>query len=249
MKILKYKKMTNGKYKVTTDNFDLVLYEEVILKYNLLITKEINPLDIEKISSDNQYYEVYYTAINSIKSRFKSVYDLKVLLLKKEYPTDLVEAVVDKLLEQGYLNDLSFTKAFINNQMVTTNKGPNKIKAELLEHKVDVDIDKELVVFDKDTQLEKINKLADRFYKSNRNKGGNVLKKKITNDLYNYGYSGDLIDKVLNNYDFSNDTELAKKEYEKLYRKLSRKYSGSELNRKIKEKMYMKGLKYEEDTQ
>lgn len=247
MKIIKYRKMAGGKYKVTTDSLDLVLYEEVILKYNLLITKEIDPLDPEKISNDNMYYEVYYSALNSIKSTFRSVYDMRVLLNKKEYPTDMIDAVIDKLLEQGYLNDLSFTKAFINNQMITTNKGPNKIKQELLEHKVDCDIDKELEVFDTDSQLEKIEKLANRFYKSNRNRGGNVLKQKITNDLYNYGYSGNLIDKVLSSFDFSNDKDLAKKEYDKLYRKLSRKYSGSELDRKIKEKMYMKGLKYEED--
>ena len=247
MKIIKYRKMSGGKYKVTTDTFDLVLYEEVILKYNLLITKEIDTLDVEKISNDNMYYEVYYYALNSIKSRFRSVYDMRVLLTKKEYPTDMIDSVIDKLLEQGYLNDLSFTKAFINNQMITTNKGPNKIKQELLEHKVDCDIDKELEVFDIDSQLEKIEKLANRFYKSNRNRGGNVLRQKITNDLYNYGYNGSLIDKVLSNFDFSNDKDLAKKEYDKLYRKLSRKYSGSELERKIKEKMYMKGLKYEED--
>ncbi|MDO4996836.1 MAG: RecX family transcriptional regulator [Bacilli bacterium] len=247
MKIIKYRKMSGGKYKVTTDTFDLVLYEEVILKYNLLITKEIDPLDVEKISNDNMYYEVYYSALNSIKSRFRSVYDMRVLLTKKEYPTDMIDYVIDKLLEQGYLNDLSFTKAFINNQMITTNKGPNKIKQELLEHKVDCDIDKELEVFDLDLQLEKMDKLANRFYKSNRNRGGNVLRQKITNDLYNYGYNGSLIDKVLSNYDFSNDKELAKKEYDKLYRKLSRKYNGSELERKIREKMYMKGLKYEED--
>ena len=247
MKIIKYKKMSGGKYKVTTDTFDLVLYEEVILKYNLLITKEIDPLDVEKISNDNMYYEVYYSALNSIKSRFRSVYDMRVLLTKKEYPIDMIDSVIDKLLEQGYLNDLSFTKAFINNQMITTNKGPNKIKQELLEHKVDCDIDKELEVFDLDLQLDKVDKLANRFYKSNRNRGGNVLRQKITNDLYNYGYNGSLIDKVLSNYDFSNDKELAKKEYDKLYRKLSRKYTGSELERKIKEKMYMKGLKYEED--
>lgn len=247
MKIIKYKKMAGGKYKVTTDTFDLVLYEEVILKYNLLISKEINPLDTEKISKDNMYYEVYYFAINSIKSRFRSIYDIRIILTKKEYPTDIINSVIEKLVSQNYLNDLSFTKSFINNQIITTNKGPNKIKKELLEHRVEVDIDKELEVFTEEMQLEKIEKLANRFYKSNRNKGGNVLRQKITNDLYNYGFSNYLIDKVLINYDFSNDNELAKKEYDKLYRKYSRKYNGKELERKIKEKMYMKGFNYEEN--
>lgn len=248
MKVLKYKKLTGGKYKVTLDTMDIVLYEEVILKYNLLITKEIDPLEIEKISNDNMFYEIYYVAIKSINSRIKSVYDIRMFLKKKEYPIDIIESVIDKLLEQGYLNDLIFTKSFINNQIVTTNNGPNKIRKELLDHRVDEKIIyNELESFTIDIQLEKIEKLINRFYKSNHTRGGFVLKKKITNDLLNYGYDMELIDKEINKFDFSNDKDIAKKEYEKLYRKLSKKYNGVELERKIKEKMYMRGLVYEED--
>jgi len=248
MKILKYKKLTGGKYKVTLDTMDLMLYEEVILKYNLLITKEIDPLEIEKISNDNLFYEIYYDAIKSINSRIKSIYDIRMFLKKKEYPIDVIESVINKLLKQGYLNDLIYTKSFINNQIVTTNNGPNKIRKELLDHKVDEKIIYgELESFTTDLQLEKIEKLVNRFYKSNRTRGGFVLKKKITNDLINYGYDIELIDKVISKFDFTNDKDIAKKEYEKLYRKLSKKYNGVELERKIKEKMYMKGLVYEED--
>ena len=181
MKILKYKKLTGGKYKVTLDTMDLMLYEEVILKYNLLITKEIDPLEIEKISNDNLFYEIYYDAIKSINSRIKSIYDIRMFLKKKEYPMDVIESVIDKLLKQGYLNDLIYTKSFINNQIVTTNNGPNKIRKELLDHKVDEKIIYgELESFTTDLQLEKIEKLVNRFYKSNRTRGGFVLKKKIT---------------------------------------------------------------------
>ena len=34
IKIIKYKKLVNGRYKLTTDSIDITLYEEVILKYN-----------------------------------------------------------------------------------------------------------------------------------------------------------------------------------------------------------------------
>ena len=37
--------------------------------------------------------------------------------------------------------------------------------------------------------------------------------------------------------------DLAKKEYDKLYKKLSRKYSGQELEFKINQKLYQKGFK------
>ena len=40
LKIEKYKKMINGKYKLFLDNgHEVILYEEVILKYELLLHK------------------------------------------------------------------------------------------------------------------------------------------------------------------------------------------------------------------
>lgn len=247
MKIIKYKKASKGRYKIELDDGrELSLYEEVILKYELLLKKEIRGNDFLNIERDNQEWDVYYVALNSIKNRFKSVDDTKNFLIKKEYPVELVEKACLKLIEQGYLNDRSFTKSYINNQIITTNKGPNKIKRELLEHRVDISIiNEEIQYFDEESQVEKITKIINRLLNSNRTRGGNVLRKKISNDLINLGYDANLIANVLNNFDFSVDQEIAKKEYEKLYKKLSRKYNDRELEYKIREKMYQKGLYYE----
>lgn len=246
MKINKYKKLRNGRYKVILDNCELELYEEVILKYSLLIKKEVDETLLLDINKDNSYYEVYYTALNSIKSRFKGVYDTKEFLLKKEFDPDNVDLVIDKLINQGYLNDRSYAKSYINNKMITTNNGPYKIKKELLNHKIDINIiDEELEIFSEEEQIEKIEKLSNRFLKSNRTRGGSILRQKISNDLVNYGYDSKLINRVISKLDFSVDDDLYKREYDKLYRKLSRKYEGSELEYKIKEKLYLKGLKKE----
>lgn len=248
LKIIKYRKTSKGRYKIFLDNdSELTLYEDVILKFELLLKKEIVEDDILEIEMFNQECDVYYVALESIKHRSKSVYDIKQFLLKKEYPIEMIEKAVNKLIGQGYLNDRSYAKSYINNQIVTTNKGPYKVSRELSEHKIDVNIiDQELVVFDIDTQLEKIRKVASRLYKSNRNKGGTVLKKKIVNDLINLGYDNHVILKVIDEFDFSNNKDIAKKEYDKLYKRLNRKYEGKELEYKIKEKMYQKGLYYED---
>ncbi len=249
MKVIKYKKMSNNRYKVfLDDSHELLLYEDVILKYNLLIRKDIDEKLIIEMDKYNQEIDVYYVALNSIKNRFRSTYELKNILIKKEYPIDLVDKVIDKLTKQGYLNDRSFTKSFINNQMITTNNGPYKIIRELNEKKVAENIiSEEIEVFNSEEQIPRIKKLIDKGIKTNHNKGGVVLKQKIYNDLKNYGYDISLINSVINEYEFSNDLNIAKKEYEKLYRKYEKKYTGDELKRKIREKMYQKGLSYEED--
>ena len=249
MKILKFKKKTNGKYSLSLDDGrEFVFYEEVILKHNLLLTKEIHEEDLLMIHQDNLEYDVYYVALNSIKSRFKSVFETKEFLRKKEYPSDMIDRAVEKLVQQKYLDDRSFAKSFINTQMVTTSRGPLRIKKDLLDKKVDSSIiDEELLVFDEEEQTEKIKKLIERQIKSNHTRGGIVLKQKIINDLKQQEYEYDLISRIISNYEFGNDSLLAKKEYEKLYRKYSTKLEGYELKNKIREKMFQKGLSYEEE--
>ena len=249
MKVIKYKKLANSRYKVyLDDNHELLLYEDVILKYNLLIRKDIDEKLIIEMDKYNQECDVYYVALNSIKNRFRSIYELRGILLKKEYPIDLIDKAISKLLEQGYLNDRSYCKSFINNQMITTNNGPYKIIRELNEKKIDSNIiDEEILVFNEEEQIPRIKKLIDKGIKSNHSRGGIVLKQKIYNDLKNLGYDISLINSVISSYEFENDSNIAKKEYDKLYKKYSRKYSGDELKYKIREKMYLKGLVYEED--
>ena len=248
MKILKYKKKRNGQYEIQLDSGkDLCLYEEVILNFSLLLKKNIDEEELDEILLSNQEYDVYYVALKSLKNRFKSVKELRISLLKKEYPVESVESAIHKLLSQGYLDDRSFAKAYINTQMITTSKGPKKIEKELLEKGVsrDIIVD-ELAIFTKDEQIIKIEKIANRLVRSNRSRGGIVLRKKIIQDLHNMGYSGSIVEDVLSSIDFGDTKDIAKNETEKLYQRLSRKYSGKELEFKIKEKLYQNGLYYED---
>lgn len=248
MKILKYKKMSSGRYKLELESCrEVELYEETILKYELLLKKNIDEFNFNEILEYDKKWDVYYVGLKLLKSRFKSVKELRDSLIKKEYPIVLVDQTISKLLEQGYLNDIAFAKSYINNQMITTSHGPIRITNELInkgiEHYI---IDIEINVFTEEMQIEKINKLITSQLKSNRTRGGIVLKNKITNDLINSGYSLSVINKVISLYEFGNNEDIAKKEYDKLYRKYSRKYSGKELEYKIKEKLYQKGLSYED---
>ena len=54
MKIIKYKKGSKGLYKVELDDGrSLALYEDVILKFNLLLTKEVLESELDDIEKYN----------------------------------------------------------------------------------------------------------------------------------------------------------------------------------------------------
>ena len=51
-----------------------------------------------------------------------------------------------------------------------------------------------------------------------------------------------MIEQIIKSKEFKEDDSLVQKEYDKLYRKLSRKYDGSELGYQIKQRLYVKGF-------
>lgn len=249
MKIVKYKKGSKGRYKVyLEDGKELSFYEEVILKFNLLLSKEINDDTLMLADQYNQECDVYYVALHNLESHYKSVYELREWLKRKEYPEELIEKAIDKLMEQGYLNDEMYAKSYVNTQMITTNKGPYRLKRELEEKKITPEIiENALGNYTEEEQEARIRKVIDKSLHSNHNKGGIVLKQKIYSQLQILGYDVFLINSIISQYSFSNNPEMVKKEYEKLKRKYSRKYEGEMLEKVIKEKLYLKGLRYEEE--
>ena len=243
MKILKYKKRNNGIYDVFLEDRKLCLFEEVILEYNLLLTKEIYEEDLEEIEKDNLFWEVYHLSLRTLKGRYRSVFSLHQFLEKMEYPVEFIDKAIQKLIEQGYLNDRNYAKSYINSQILTTNHGPLKIQKALLEQGIDPSIvEDEMMAFCDDIMRDKIKKIIEKGIKVNHSKGGVILKNKIINDLKMEGYDLFLIQNVISDYSFSVDKDVYQKEYEKLYRRYSNKYQGDKLEYIIRQKLFQKGL-------
>ena len=204
MKIEKYKKIKDNKYKIyLSNNTTIDVYDEVIIKNNLLYKKDIDEVDLNKIENENIYQDIYNTAVKYIMVRLRSVNELRNYLLKKNYELDVVESIIIKLEKNGYLNDLIFTKAFINDKLNFTTMGKYKIKNELIKLKISPEIiENSLEEISEDKWIEKIDKLVSKYLKSNKKYSGNILRNKLYTYLVNLGHDTNLVIKSLNNYDF-----------------------------------------------
>ena len=243
MKIEKFKKLKDGVYELKLDNEDIIFtYEEVILKFELLINKEIDSKKLKEIEELNNYYKCYYTVIKSIK---KKSYTRKELFikLKEEFGIDLINEVLDNIEKLGYINDKVYANSYINRQITTTNHGPIRIKRVLEEKGIDKKIiEEEMNAYSEDIEKEKIKKLITKGINSNHTKGNNFIIRKLKNDLAYQGFNSYLIESELSKIKLEDDSSIREKEYNKIKNKLSRKYSGKELEYKIKEKMALKGF-------
>ena len=201
MKIIKYEKKGNGNYLVYFDNNENIkLNEEVILKYKLLYKKDIDEYLFKDIIQDNNNYDIYNKCIKYIGVRLRSINEMREYMKKKNISPELVEEVIAKLIKNKLLDDDKFTKAFINDKLNFTTKGPYRIELELQKHNIDNKIiNKYINEIDDNKLQEKINKQITKLIKSNHGKSN--IKNKIYNNLLNLGYSSDFILENLNKYD------------------------------------------------
>lgn len=244
MIIKKFSKQKNGMYKLLLeDDSSVVVHEEYILKKELLLTKEIDVEDVNNIDKINNNYNAYDLALKYIGVKYRSCFEVHEYLLKKEVDKVVIHEVIERLKNQKYLDDMVYAKAFVNDRIKFSNNGPYKIKRELEDKKIsNTIIEDVLSVFDSSLEREKLDKLVPKYVKTIRNKSFMMMKNKVCEYFSGLGYSKSIVLDVLN--DVSYDEDAARlKEYNKLYNKLSRKYSGEELEFKIKQSLYKNGYK------
>ncbi len=239
MKIEKITKKAGNKYLLELDNKDKIkTYDEVILKYGLLFHKEIDNDTLEKIINENNYYDIYDKVLKYINTKMRSEYEVREYLKKQEYND--IDNLINDLKNKKLINDQLFLKSYINDKILLTLDGPDKIKNDLLKHNIEESlINKELEIFNSEIITERLKKIIDKKIKLNK-KPLYIFKQKMLAYLINLGYSKEDILSVLDNYKI-NEEELIKKDYDILYKKLSKKYEGNQLDYQIKNKLYQKG--------
>lgn len=242
MEVVSYKKMSGNVYKVTLDNGEeYKLYDELILKYELLIDRRLDEKKLEKILEENHGLKAYFKALKYIGLKMRTELEVRRYLKKYEFSAQVISQTIRKFKLGGYLDERKYAKAFVNDAVNLGMNGPKKIGEQLTKLGIEEKISKEFISrIDRQVWLDKIEKLIYKKSKTNR-VGEALFKSKVYSDLLVGGYHSEDIKCVLENYSLD-DREAFMKEANKVYNKLCIKFVGTELKLKFKAKMYSKGF-------
>ncbi len=242
MKIEQLKKLSGGRYQLILSNgHKLTLYEDIVIKYNLLPNKELDASIINGIENDNLYATSYNLALKYLAIRLRSEYEIKQYLIRKGIDNKIIVDTINRLQDQGYINDELFVKAFINDKILMTNWGPYKIQNELEKYGVKYygNINE---LISSDILDNRIKKIINKLVATNKANSTNMLKNKILSYLINLGYSKESVIDYIEDIKVQDEEARYKKEYDKLYKKYKNKYDSKQLDRIIKHKLYQKGF-------
>lgn len=242
MKINKITKTNSGKYKLLVDDKEITTYDEVLINNGILYKKNIDEDLLEKLSKDNNYYEAYNKTLSYVMKHQRCIYETKKYLDKFDLKDEEKLKIIDKLKELGLINDRAYVSSYINDKINFSNDGPNKLKENLLKLGIDENIiTEEIYKIDSNIFIDKIQKYINKKQNINHKYSLYKFKQKITYELLGLGYDNDLIASATDGISFD-ESNLLEKEFNKIYNKLSKKYSGKELNNKVIQKMYTSGF-------
>ena len=247
MKIIKFKKERDNRYTIFfDDNTKLKLYDDIIIKYNLLNNKEVDAKKLELITKDNDSLASYYKAIKYITIKMRTEKEVYIFLCKY-FTKQVSNKTIEKLKSEGYFNNDLYIKSYINDQILLTNNGPNKIKDNLKKLGFEEnEINNYLNSIDDEVWFLKLSKIIDKKINSNHRYGKNKIIMKLVYDLGNAGYYKWMIERTIEKYDINTDKKIIENEYKKVYNHLAKKYEGENLKYQIKMKLFQKGFTSEE---
>lgn len=230
MKINKLKQLNSNFYEVNSKDNKYKIHEELVLKYKLFLDKDISQEELEQIEKDNKFYIILDNIYKYLSKYPKTEYEIRKYISTK---TEEVDKVYEQI--KNLIDDKTYSKNYCLDKISFSNDGPEKIKQALKYKHINSNFIKEaLEEFNEKKQIEKIKKVIDYRIKVNK-KSLIVFKKDTLAYLYNLGYNINIINKILNNISFD-DSELKRKEEEKLRRKYNDEYL-------IKRKLYEKGFR------
>ena len=243
-KISKIKKNNNKYTIILSDNSSLSFYSDTLIKYNLLKPREISDKELEEIINYNNFIDAYNKALKYISFKVRTKKEIKDKL--SNYNKDIVDDVIKKLDELGFLDERMYVEAFVNDEINLGNKGPIYIKSRLEKLNLDSNLVDEVISnIDKDVWVSKVRKIVDKKININRKLSKERLFLKIKNDLIIMGHNKDIINEVLKNTYIEENDDVIEMEFKKEYKRLSRKYSDKKLIDKLKYNLYKKGFNLE----
>ena len=245
MKIEKLKKLKNGKYKLELDNGEsITTYDDIIIKNMLFNGKSLDNQILSEISINNNYYDVYYKIVKMISTKWRSEKEVTEYMIKNEVSSKLQDRVIKELKKNDLLNDKRFAKSYANDAISLRKNGPYKIADDLKKLGIsDSIIEETLNNLDEEEINSNLVNIITKKNKLNKTNSLYQLKNKLANELIRLGYDASLVYTKLNEL-LKEDKSIYQKEYDRLYKKYSKKYSGNELKYKVKQALYQKGFNY-----
>lgn len=210
MKITQVEQQKNNKnrYNIFLDgSFAFGADEDLVVDRRLIVGKEVQQQDLAKLLEEAKigklmermyrWFGVRMRSEREVRQKFK-IQNLEFKISGKELISDMVvDALVNKLIQKGLVNDLEFAKAWVDSR--SKKKGVNALKAELISKGIKREIIEQVLSskYQVSSEAQTAEKLLERKMRVWKNLSEAEFKQKALQFLMRRGFSYETSKQVL----------------------------------------------------
>lgn len=244
MKIINIKKKGTNFVIEFDNNQTLTVVDVIKIDFNLYKNKVITEKTFFELKEQNEIEKLFSKSVKRLLIHDYSPSKMREYLKKNGGTKSQIDEVIKKLRKYSFLNEEEIIENVIS-YCDSKHYGFNKIILMLIQREIDkTKIEKvkyNLIREQKEAKLQ-----AEILKNRYKNKNNHNLKKSIYSSLIRYGFDDEIAKNITANIHNSPTDELnvLKLEYQKIFSSYSRKIKGKELKQKITDKLLAKGYKY-----
>ena len=225
----------------------ITLSDDAYLTYGL---KDLKGLDEDlylKLKDEERLFKAYRGCLRKLSMKDHTVKQIRDYLHQKELEPSEINEMIDKLTDMGLLDDEKYCISRIN-YLSGSDLSAKEISRKLKQSGISEQLITKYLKTDLSEEYRKAEKLASKYNDSIKNKSKSAKKQAIYNKLINHGFTYEAANEAIQRVGINgeNEVELLQKEFEKSYRKFSKKYEDYELDSHIISSLLQKGFSYDD---
>ncbi len=238
-------------FKVDKHTIDLILSDNVIQRYGLSIDKVMDREELEALKDQEKVAMAYKDAIKYLTYKDYTYAKLRSKLESKMIYDDIqIEMTMDLLMQKGLIDDKAYTEHYFQ-KAVKLGIGVTKIVYNLKNEGISpYIIDEYLSEYSNDLEYDKAIEIITKLYNENKTKPTQALIQAVRNKLFIKGFSKNIVEDAINNFDFTMPKEhtrqLLIKEYNRVLHRYQNRYDKRVLKSKIITFLVQKGYEYDD---
>ena len=179
-----------------------------LVKSGLKVGQEISEEDIEQLVLESETNKLMEKALRFLSFRPRSESEtrqhLRRKLPKRAIDTvdtaDTIDTVVNRLKHLGYVNDLEFTKWWVEQRQTHRPRGARLIRSELFQKGIAQEVIDEVLPEDEEGEVERALKTARKKLRSYKNLKPREFKQKMGQYLARRGFDWEVIKQILDHF-------------------------------------------------
>jgi regulatory protein len=171
------------------------LGEAELIRSGLRANQELSREELNKLKDTAVLDKAYDRALNYVAVRMRSEYEIRDYLKRKDYDSEIIELILNRLSNVGFVDDARFAKAWVENRRLLKSTSKRRLKQELRQKRIAEDLINEVLEADDTDEREVLRELVER------KKSRYPDKLKLMQYLGRQGFSYDDIKSVLEEND------------------------------------------------